>query len=155
MLTDIKIVSRQWQNGSCRNSTTTRAYCDAFDRTLYYHLRKPLAKGVTAWFCLQRRIMNFLKAQTTLEESIKLASCKVKTYLWQLSGDQPNSFCRFFDIGEEDLTVVFRLCKIYIGEKDNFSKNNFELTMSQCGCDWPTYRLRGKLEDSLGQAMMA
>jgi hypothetical protein len=67
-------------------------------------------------------------------------------FFWQLSGDAPNSLCRFLGMTEDELKIVLRLCKIYIGEQDNFSKNNFELTMSHCGCDWTTCRLNGKVE---------
>lgn len=90
--------------------------------------------------------MNFLEAQQELAESIKSASSKVETYFWRLSGDAPNSLCKFLGMGEEELKVILRLCRIYTGEKDNFSKNNFEMTMSQSLCDWTTFRLNGKLE---------
>jgi hypothetical protein len=88
--------------------------------------------------------MNFLEAQQELAESIKTAAAKVKPYFWQLSGDEPNSLCRFLGVAEEELKKSLRLCKIYIGEKDNFSKNNnFEMTMAKSGCDWTTCRLNG------------
>jgi hypothetical protein len=32
------------------------------------------------------------------------------------------------------------------GEKDTFSNNNFELTMSFCGCDFTTCQLKGTVE---------
>jgi hypothetical protein len=47
---------------------------------------------------------------------------------------------------DEELKLVLRPCKIYIGEKDNFSKNNFELLMFQCGCDWTTFRVNARVE---------
>jgi hypothetical protein len=90
--------------------------------------------------------MNYLNAQKELVEAIVTASGKVDTYFWRLSGDQPNSLCRFLGMDEEELKVVLRLCKIYNGERDNFSKNNFDLLMSQCGYDWTTYRLNQKVE---------
>jgi hypothetical protein len=90
--------------------------------------------------------MNFLNAQRELAESIKVVSGKVKSYFWKLSGDDPNSLCKFLCIGEEDLKTVLRLCKIYIGSNDNFSKNNFENTMTLCGCDWTIFKLNGKAE---------
>jgi hypothetical protein len=88
-----------------------------------------------------------MEAQQELAKSIKaMASTTPKAYFWRLSGDEPNSLCRFLGMGEEELKVVLRLCKIYTGEKDNFSKNNFELFVSQCETDWTTYRLLGKAE---------
>jgi hypothetical protein len=47
---------------------------------------------------------------------------------------------------EEELKNVLRLCKIYVGDKDNFSKNNCEILVLQCETDWTTYRLNGKAE---------
>jgi hypothetical protein len=90
--------------------------------------------------------MNFLDAQKEFAESIKMAGSKVKSYFWRLSGDEPNSLCRFLGMEEKELKSILRLCKIYTGEKDNFSKNNFELLMSQCGLDYTTYRLLSKHE---------
>jgi hypothetical protein len=90
--------------------------------------------------------MNYLDAQKKLAETIAAAGSKVNPYFWRLSGDAPNSLCRFLGIEEEELKLVLRLCKIYTGEKDNFSKNNFELLMSQCGCDWTTFRLYQRVE---------
>jgi hypothetical protein len=90
--------------------------------------------------------MNFLEAQHELAESIKNAAVKVNPYFWQLPGDEPNSLCRFLGIGEEELKKSLRLCKIYNGEKDNFSKNNFEVTMAKAGCDWTTCRLKGTVQ---------
>jgi hypothetical protein len=89
--------------------------------------------------------MNFLDAQKELAEAISSAGGRVNVYFWRLSGDAPNSLCRFLGMEEEELKVVLRLCKIY-NEKENFSKNNFELLMSQCGCDWTTFRVEGKVE---------
>jgi hypothetical protein len=90
--------------------------------------------------------MNYLDAQNELSEAIKMVSSKVKSYFWRLSGDAPNSLCRFLGMEEKELKSVLRLCKILNGEKDNFSKNQFELLMSQCGCDYTTYRLQAKVE---------
>jgi hypothetical protein len=90
--------------------------------------------------------MNFLEAQRDLAESIVSAGSKLEAYFWRLSGDEPNSLCRFLCMEEEELKVVLRLCKIYTGEKDNFSKNNFDFLLSQCGCERTTFRLEGKLE---------
>jgi hypothetical protein len=93
--------------------------------------------------------MNYLEAQKDLAEAIHAASQRVNVYFWQLSGDKPNSLCRFLGMTEDELKIVLRLCKIYIGEKDNFLKNNFELTMSHCGCDWTTCGLDGRWKGSL------
>jgi hypothetical protein len=90
--------------------------------------------------------MNYLDALGELAGTIKAAAAKVNCYFWQLSGDAPNSLCKFLCMGEEELKVVLRLCKIYIGEKDNFSKNNFPPMMTLCGCDSTTFKLNGKLE---------
>jgi hypothetical protein len=91
--------------------------------------------------------MNYLEAQQELAESIMNAASKVEAYFWLLSGDEPNSLCRFLGIGEEELKKSLRLCKIYNGEKkDQFSKNNFEVTMAKAGCDWTTCRLNGTVQ---------
>jgi hypothetical protein len=90
--------------------------------------------------------MNFLEAQDELAESIKTLASKVKTYFWRLSGNDANSLCRFLGMEEEKLMVVLRLCKVYIGEKDNFSKNNFESVMAKCGCDFTTFKYNGRQE---------
>jgi hypothetical protein len=89
---------------------------------------KAPAKGITAYLQLQGARMNYLEAQQELAETIKNAAMKVNPYFWQLSGDKPNSLCRFLGIGEEELKKSLRLCKIYNGPKDQFSKNNFEMT---------------------------
>jgi hypothetical protein len=88
--------------------------------------------------------MNFMEAQQELAEYIKAMAASVKAYFWTLQGDGPNSLSRFLGIEEEDLKVVLRLCKIYVGDKDKFSKNNCELLVTQCETDWTTYRLQGK-----------
>jgi hypothetical protein len=90
--------------------------------------------------------MNHLQALKELAESIKASASKVNHYFWRLSGEEPNSFCKFLGMDEGELKAVLRLCKIYNGEKDNFSKNNFELLMSQSNCDWTKYRLNAKVE---------
>jgi hypothetical protein len=90
--------------------------------------------------------MNYLQAQSEFAETVKNASAKVTAYFWKLSGDDANSLCRFLNMSEEELKDVLRLCKIYNGEKDTFSNNNFELTMSLCGCDFTTCRLKGTVE---------
>jgi hypothetical protein len=66
--------------------------------------------------------------------------------LWRLTGDEPNSLCWFLGIAEEELKVVLRLSKIYTGDQDNFSKNKFELLVTQCETDWTIYRIQGKPE---------
>jgi hypothetical protein len=88
--------------------------------------------------------MNFMEAQQELAEFIKATASTVKAYFWSLQGDGPNSLSRFLGIDEEDLKVVLRLCKIYVGDKDKFSKNNCELLVTQCETDWTTYRLQGR-----------
>ena len=42
--------------------------------------------------------------------------------------------------------MVLRLCKIYFGDADNFSKNNFEVLTGMFECDHTTFKLLGKLE---------
>ena len=79
--------------------------------------------------------MNYLEAQIQLADSIKTALTKVNSYFWRLSRDAPNSLCRFLCMEEEELKVILRLCKIIIGDKDNFSKNNFEMLAGRCCCD--------------------
>jgi hypothetical protein len=89
--------------------------------------------------------VNYMEAQQELAEFIKVMASSVKSYFWRLSGDGPNSLNRFLGIDEEDLKTILRLCKIYVGDKDKFSKNNFELLVTQCETDWwTTYRLQGK-----------
>jgi hypothetical protein len=88
--------------------------------------------------------MNFMEAQKELAEFIKATASTVKAYFWMLQGDGPNSLSRFLGIDEEDLKVVLWLCKIYVGDKDKFSKNNCKLLVTQCETDWTTYRLQGK-----------
>jgi hypothetical protein len=90
--------------------------------------------------------MNFLEAQDQLAESIKTAATKVKSYFWRLSGSDANSLCKFLGMEEEELVVVLRLCKVYIGEKDNFSKNNFETLMAKSCCDYTTFKYNGRQE---------
>jgi hypothetical protein len=90
--------------------------------------------------------MSHMAAQQHVASFIKSTSAAVKPYFWRLSGDAPNSLCRFLGVDEEELKSVLRLCKVYKGEKDNFSKNNFELLVLQCETDWTTYRLNGKAE---------
>jgi hypothetical protein len=90
--------------------------------------------------------MNFLEAQQDLANTMKTMASSTKAFFWRLSGDEPNSLCRYLGMDEEELKIVLRLCKIYTGEKDNFSKNNFELLVSKSESDWTTYRLFGKAE---------
>jgi hypothetical protein len=90
--------------------------------------------------------MNFLQAQENLAESIIKAGRGVSPYFWRLSGDAANSLNRILGVAEEDLKVILRLCNIYTGENDNFSKKNFDLLITKSGCDWTTYRLNGKVE---------
>jgi hypothetical protein len=101
--------------------------------------------------------MNHLEAQDELAESMRSAATKVKAYFWKLSGNDANSLCRFLGMEEEKLLVVLRLCKVYIGEKDNFSKNNFESLMSKCCCDWTTFKYKGRQERyiKIGVELMA
>jgi hypothetical protein len=89
--------------------------------------------------------MNFLQAQENLAESIIKAGRGVSPYFWRLSGDAANSLNRILGVAEEDLKVILRLCNIYTGENDNFSKKNFDLLITKSGCDWTTYRLNGKV----------
>ena len=90
--------------------------------------------------------MNHQHALRELAETIKSASDGVNAYYWQISGDEPNSLCRFLGMSEEELKTIFRVCKIYDGKKDNFSKNNFERLVSQSDCQFSTTRLKGKVE---------
>lgn len=92
--------------------------------------------------------MNYQEAQQELANAIVRAAETTKPYFWKLSGDDPNSICRFLDISEEELKRLLRLCRIYYGDSDKLSKDNFELLMTRCGClDWTTYRpFGGKTE---------
>ena len=95
--------------------------------------------------------MNFLEAQKELAEIIKSASAKVNAYYWRLSGDHPNSLCKFLGLEEEELKVILRLCNIYkANSNDAVSKNNFEslMTMRERGptFDWGKYNVGSKNE---------
>ena len=61
-----------------------------------------------------------------LATTINSVASNLNCYFWRLSGDAPNSVCKFLGVEEAQLKVVLRLCKIYTGKKDNFSKKNFE-----------------------------
>jgi hypothetical protein len=90
--------------------------------------------------------MNFRVAQQQLALQMKTVSSKVNYYFWRLSGDEPNSLCRLLGMEEEELKVVLRVCKVYIGDTDNFSKNNFEQVMALSECDYTTYRINNRVE---------
>jgi hypothetical protein len=91
--------------------------------------------------------MNFRVAQEQLASQLTTVSSKVNCYFWRLSGDEPNRLCRLLlGMEEEELKVVLCLCKVYVGEPDNISKNNFELVMGLCGCDFTTYRINSRVE---------
>ena len=93
--------------------------------------------------------MNFHKAQQEFVSLIKSAASKVNPYLWRLSGDEPNSLCKFLGLKENELKAILRLLRIYNGNNnDNFSKNNFELLMLMCkpDVDWVPYRINNKPE---------
>jgi hypothetical protein len=90
--------------------------------------------------------MNFRVAQEQFGIQLKTVSSKVNFYFWRLSGDEPNSLCRLLGMEEEELKVVLCLCKVYTGDTDNFSKNNFEVLMGLCECDFTTYRINNKVE---------
>jgi hypothetical protein len=80
-----------------------------------------------------------------LVDSIKAASVRVNAYFWRLSGDEPNSLCRLLGMEEEELKVILHLCKIYIGDKDNLLKKNFDSFLNLCCCEHTTYRLKKQL----------
>ena len=90
--------------------------------------------------------MNFLEAQKDLATSITSAARNMNSYFWRLSGDEPNSLCKFLCMPEEDLKVILRLCKIYTGARDNVSKKNFEALMTLLDNDFTRYQMKSKLE---------
>jgi hypothetical protein len=52
----------------------------------------------------------------------------VNAYYWRLSGEAPNSLCKFLGVEEEELKTILQLCKVYnVDSIDNFSRNNFEI----------------------------
>ena len=67
----------------------------------------------------------------------------MQSVLLEASGDEPDSLFRFLGTEEEELKDVLRLCKVYNGEKDNISKNNFELLMGCYGTHWTHYHFPG------------
>jgi hypothetical protein len=102
--------------------------------------------GVQAVSQFQRTLdakMDFYQAQQQFAEFIKSASDKVNAYYWRLSGEAPNSLCKFLGVEEEELKTILRLCKVYnVDSNDNFSRNNFEMLMMMCKphVDWVPYR---------------
>ena len=83
--------------------------------------------------------MNFLEAQQEFVAFIKSAAEKVKPYLWRLSGDAPNSFCKVLWLEEGELKMILRLLRVYNADNnDSFSKNNFDTLMMLCKpeADW-------------------
>ena len=82
-----------------------------------------------------------------LATTINSVASNLNCYFWRLSGDAPNSVCKFLGVEEAQLKVVLRLCKIYTGKKDNFSKKNFENFMLVLSPrDWTTFQFNGKKE---------
>ena len=76
-----------------------------------------------------------------LATTINSVASNLNCYFWRLSGDAPNSVCKFLGVEEAQLKVVLRLCKIYTGKKDNFSKKNFENFMLVLSPrDWTTFQ---------------
>jgi hypothetical protein len=73
----------------------------------------------------------------------------VDAYLWRLSGDAPNSLCKFLGLEEEELKIILRFLRVYNADNNNFfSKNNFDILMLMCTphLDWVSYRLNLKPE---------
>jgi hypothetical protein len=88
--------------------------------------------------------MNYHEAQQEFAGIIKSTAVKVNAYLWRLSGDAPNSLCKFLGLEEEELKTILRLCRVYNADNNNsFSKNNFDLLMLICQpyVNWMQYRL--------------
>ena len=86
---------------------------------------------------------DYAQAQQYLANAIQVASTKVNRYYWRVSGNEANSLCRILLLGEEELKVLLRHCRIYQGANDNFSKNHFELLMLACKCEYTSYVLHG------------
>jgi hypothetical protein len=87
--------------------------------------------------------MDFYQAHQQFAEFIKCASNKVNAYYWRLSGEGPNSLCKFLGEEEEELKTILQLCKVYnVDSNNNFSRNNLEmLMMMMCKphVDWVPY----------------
>jgi hypothetical protein len=110
-----------------------------------YH-PQPRTKRCISFNASTTQEMNFLDAQKQLAEIVKSASAKVNAYYWRLSGDHPNSLCKFLGLEEEELKVILRLCHIYkANSNDAVSKNNFESLMTMCErgptFDWGKYNV--------------
>lgn len=90
--------------------------------------------------------MYYPEAQNEFAEFLKECAARVDSYFWKLSGKDANSLCRFLCMEEQDLMAILRLCRVFYGAKDHFSKNNFELLMTRCGFDWTTFKVDGKAE---------
>jgi hypothetical protein len=87
-------------------------------------------------------MMDYAQAQQYLANAIQVASTKVNRYYWRVSGNEANSLCRILLLGEEELKVLLRHCRIYQGANDNFSKNHFELLMLACKCEYTLYFIK-------------
>jgi hypothetical protein len=97
-------------------------------------------KWNTVWIGIAKVIMTFVMAQEQLALTIKAAGRNVYPYFWRLSGDEPNSLCRFLSLDEEGMKGVLRQCRIYSGVNDNFKKKEFENFMSKYSIgEWTTY----------------
>jgi hypothetical protein len=90
--------------------------------------------------------MNYQQAQQDLADLIVAVDRKVLVYFWHLTGNHPNSLCRLLGISWEELQLLLCSCCVFYGDKNNVSKDNFELLMTRCATDWTTFRPEGKLE---------
>jgi hypothetical protein len=90
--------------------------------------------------------MNYAEAQQNLAKSILLVGTNVHRYYWRVSGNETNSLCRILFLGEEELKVKLRNCRILTGANDNFSKKFFDSLMLACQSRWTTYHLKNKKE---------
>jgi hypothetical protein len=85
--------------------------------------------------------MHFLQAQNCLAAIINDFGASTQQYFWRLSGEKPNSLCKFLGRNEEDVKAVLRMCFIYRGPLDKINRKNFENLMSICGCQSTKYNM--------------
>ena len=93
--------------------------------------------------------MELFEAQQQFADFVKSLSDTVNAYYWWLSGEAPNSLCKFLGVQENDIKILLRFFKVYhLESNDNFKKKNFDSLMLMCHphVSWVEYRLNGKPE---------
>jgi hypothetical protein len=92
--------------------------------------------------------MDFVSARRELSMVIRSLAVGMNRCFWKLSGDDPNSLCRFLCIEEDQLRQVLRLCGVFTDTaktKDRLSKNNFDLLMAEISSGGNTHNTFKKM----------